>query len=68
MRKYIATDKENMGMIKALCSAHETGVTISELSGTDEYLVMIECSFRTWLSLRKVLPIGKPVLVYRIES
>lgn len=68
MVKYVAATNENIEMIKAFCSAHRTRVTTIALEQTDEYMIMIECSFRTWLSLKKVLPLDKPVLVYKTES
>lgn len=68
MTKYVAADKNNIKMIKEFCSAHRTKVSTTRLSHTDEYLIKIKCSLYTWLMLKKVLPLDKPVKVYRTES
>lgn len=56
---YVKANKDNVKMITELCNANVTRTTTVQLSNTDEYIVMIECSFFTWRKLKKVLPLGK---------
>ena len=68
MVNYVATSKKDAKVIKEMCLAHITRVREVELSSTDECILMIECSFWTWLQLRKVLPLDKkPVLLHTAE-
>lgn len=68
MVKYVVANTEDVEIVKALCKAHKTRVTEVRLEGRDEYVLEIKLRFITWLRLKKVLPLGKPVLLHRVES
>lgn len=65
---YVKANKDNVKMITDLCNANVTRTTVVELANTEEYIVMIECGFFTWRKLKKVLPLGKTVLLHETEE
>ena len=68
MTNFVTGTKEDIKVIKEMCASHIVRLSEVKLDNRDEYILKIETSFFTWLKLRKVLPLGKPVLIRGIES